>query len=227
MRSPPSGRRWPSASPPCGRPRPARCPPRCSTSRSAPPSPACTSCAPSTGRRCGRTRRSRSGPCPGGRARGRAGSRSPAPSPRRRRGRAAGSSSSAAASRCPAWSPPARARRCSPRTGAPTRSSSRHITSPSTASPATPRAADWAEHGDALAARGPFDAVLAADVFYTRANVGVALRLLPRLLVPGGVVRLADPGRAGARDFLAGARGRFALSVAHDGDVALHTLRLR
>ena len=87
--------------------------------------------------------------------------------------------------------------------------------------------ADWAEHGDGLVARGPFDVVLAADVFYTQANVGVALRLLPGLLAPGGVLRLADPGRAGARDFLAGARGRFALATEHDGDIALHTLRLK
>ena len=87
--------------------------------------------------------------------------------------------------------------------------------------------ADWAEHGDGLAARGPFDVVLAADVFYTQANVGVALRLLPGLLAPGGVLRLADPGRAGARDFLAGARGCFALATEHDGDIALHTLRLK
>jgi predicted nicotinamide N-methyase len=87
--------------------------------------------------------------------------------------------------------------------------------------------ADWAEHGDALVLRGPFDVVLASDVFYTQANVGVALALLPRLLARGGLVRLADPGRAGARDFLAGARGRFALRTERDGDVALHTLQLR
>jgi len=86
--------------------------------------------------------------------------------------------------------------------------------------------ADWADHGDALVARGPFDVVLAADVFYTQANVAVALRLLPRLLAPGGAVRLADPGRAGARDFLAGARSRFTLRTERDGDVALHELRL-
>ena len=53
--------------------------------------------------------------------------------------------------------------------------------------------ASWTEHGEALAARGPFDVVLAADVLYTRANVETALRLLPRLVAPGGVVRLADP----------------------------------
>ena len=84
--------------------------------------------------------------------------------------------------------------------------------------------ADWAEHGAQLAARGPYDLVLAADVFYTQANVPLALQLLPRLLAPGGMVRLADPGRAGTRDFLAGARGLWRLRTAHDGDVALHTL---
>jgi predicted nicotinamide N-methyase len=84
--------------------------------------------------------------------------------------------------------------------------------------------ASWTEHGDALAARGPFDLVLAADVLYTRANVEAALRLLPRLVAPGGVVRLADPGRAGARDFLAAARGAFTRTTEHHGDVALHAL---
>jgi len=87
--------------------------------------------------------------------------------------------------------------------------------------------ADWARHGDALAARGPFDLVLAADVFYTQENIAVALRLLPKLLRPGGAVRLADPGRAGARDFLAGARGRFSLTTQHAGEIALHELRLK
>jgi predicted nicotinamide N-methyase len=85
--------------------------------------------------------------------------------------------------------------------------------------------ADWVAHGDALAARGPFALVLAADVLYTRANVEAALRLLPRLLAPGGTLWLADPGRAGARDFLAAARGTFSLTTARDGEVALHTLR--
>ena len=85
--------------------------------------------------------------------------------------------------------------------------------------------ASWTEHGDALAARGPFDVVLAADVLYTRANVETALRLLPPLLAPGGVVRLADPGRAGARDFLAAARGTFRLSSEEAEGVAIHALR--
>jgi hypothetical protein len=56
--------------------------------------------------------------------------------------------------------------------------------------------ADWAEHGDALVERGPWDAVLAGDAFYTAANVQTALRLFPALVEPGGQIRLADPGRA-------------------------------
>ena len=76
---------------------------------------------------------------------------------------------------------------------------------------------DWAEHGDALAARGPWDLVLAADVLYLRANVETALRLFGRLLAPGGEILLADPGRAGTRDFLAAAR---------HGEIAIHRLRV-
>jgi predicted nicotinamide N-methyase len=86
---------------------------------------------------------------------------------------------------------------------------------------------DWAAHGDALAARGPWDLVLAADVLYTRANVEAASRLLPRLLAPGGEIHLADPGRAGARDFLAAARGTFWIHTERAEDVSLHRLRRR
>jgi predicted nicotinamide N-methyase len=87
---------------------------------------------------------------------------------------------------------------------------------------------DWAQHGEALVARGPFDVVLAADVLYTRANVETALRLWPRLLAPGGVLRLADPQRAGTRDFLAAARGTFSvMSQRQDAGVALHRLTPR
>jgi predicted nicotinamide N-methyase len=85
---------------------------------------------------------------------------------------------------------------------------------------------DWAQQGEALVARGPFDVLLAADVLYTRANVEIALRLWPRLLAPGGVLRLADPQRAGTRDFLAAARGTFSVvSRRRDDGVALHALR--
>ncbi|HET6506245.1 MAG TPA: methyltransferase domain-containing protein [Baekduia sp.] len=85
---------------------------------------------------------------------------------------------------------------------------------------------DWAAHGEALVARGPFDVLLAADVLYLQANVEIALRLWPRLLKDDGVLLLADPRRAGTRDFLAAARGTFDLVSERRGDdVALHTLR--
>jgi predicted nicotinamide N-methyase len=86
---------------------------------------------------------------------------------------------------------------------------------------------DWAEHGEALAERGPWDLVLASDVLYTRANVEVALRLFPRLIALGGELMLADPDRAGARDFLAAARATFHLWTQRDGDLALHRLTPR
>jgi predicted nicotinamide N-methyase len=86
---------------------------------------------------------------------------------------------------------------------------------------------DWERQGDALAARGPWDLVLAADVLYTRANVETALRLLPRLLAPEGEVRLADPRRAGGRDFLAAARATFTVRTRTEVDVALHRLTRR
>jgi predicted nicotinamide N-methyase len=86
---------------------------------------------------------------------------------------------------------------------------------------------DWNEHGEALAARGPWDLVLASDVLYTRQNVEVALRLFPRLLALGGELRIADPDRAGARDFLAAARATFHLWSRRDGDLALHRLTPR
>jgi predicted nicotinamide N-methyase len=66
---------------------------------------------------------------------------------------------------------------------------------------------DWATDGDALVARGPFNAVLAADVLYNETNVAAALELWPRLLGPDSHLLLADPRRAGLRDFMLGARG--------------------
>jgi predicted nicotinamide N-methyase len=86
---------------------------------------------------------------------------------------------------------------------------------------------DWAAQGDALVARGPWDLVLAADVLYLKANVELALELVPRLVAPGGEVRLADPRRAGTRDFLAAARARFTVVTTQESDVALHRLRPR
>jgi predicted nicotinamide N-methyase len=87
--------------------------------------------------------------------------------------------------------------------------------------------ADWSEHGEQLVERGPFDLVLAADVLYTSANVELALRLFPRLVAPTGMVRLADPNRAGAQGFLSAARASFHLSTQRGTDVSLHTLRPR
>ena len=87
--------------------------------------------------------------------------------------------------------------------------------------------ADWSEQGDELVARGPWDLVLAADVLYTSANVEVALRLFPRLVAPTGMLRLADPNRAGAQGFLSSARASFHLATQRGTDVTLHTLRPR
>lgn len=84
--------------------------------------------------------------------------------------------------------------------------------------------ADWAEHGDVLVERGPWDVVLAADVFYTGANVHTGLRLLPRL---GAEIWLADPGRAGTRDFLAAARGLYRIRPRRRGDVTVYVLTPR
>jgi predicted nicotinamide N-methyase len=87
--------------------------------------------------------------------------------------------------------------------------------------------ADWTQDGDALAGRGPFDLVLAADVLYTTANADEAVRLLPRLVEPNGEVWLADPDRAGGRRFLQGSRKSFYLQTREHGEVRLHTLKPR
>jgi predicted nicotinamide N-methyase len=88
---------------------------------------------------------------------------------------------------------------------------------------------DWTDPG-ALAGGAPWDLVIAADILYTQHNAQALVRVLPALVGPGGEALIADPRRAGARDFLAAARGLFALSTrpapGHDG-VALHTLRPR
>jgi predicted nicotinamide N-methyase len=86
--------------------------------------------------------------------------------------------------------------------------------------------ADWASDGDALVERGPWDVVLAADVFYTQQNAQTALRLFPRLITDDGRVLVADPGRAAVHDFLSGARHSFAFESARVGDVSLYTLTL-
>jgi predicted nicotinamide N-methyase len=84
--------------------------------------------------------------------------------------------------------------------------------------------AAWADHGDVLAERGPFDLVLGADILYTPVGADLLVRLLPRLLAPWGEVRLADPGRHNARRFLSAARGKFAVRKEDAGDVSLYRL---
>ena len=61
-------------------------------------------------------------------------------------------------------------------------------------------------------------------MLYLRANVEAALRLLPRLVESDGEIWLADPRRAGARDFLAAARSTFTLHTTEHGPLALHRL---
>jgi predicted nicotinamide N-methyase len=87
--------------------------------------------------------------------------------------------------------------------------------------------ADLNDDADALAALGPFDLVLAADVLYTVANADAMLMLLPRLVEPNGEVWLADPDRAGGRRFLSAARSLFHLRTTEGDEAKLHTLKPR
>ena len=86
--------------------------------------------------------------------------------------------------------------------------------------------AGWSEAGEMLAAE-PWDLVLAADVLYRRDNVDALLRLLPRLLAPGGSAWIADPGRSGADEFLPAAKRIFTLAsrrAPDDDGIRLHRL---
>ncbi len=60
----------------------------------------------------------------------------------------------------------------------------------------------------ACVAHGPFDVVLAADVLYEREDEEPLFELIPRLLAPGGVFALAEPGRRVSLAFVASARVR-------------------
>jgi predicted nicotinamide N-methyase len=75
-----------------------------------------------------------------------------------------------------------------------------------------------------------WDLVLASDVLYQRAGVEALLRLLPRVLAPDGEVWVADPGRAGAQDFLELAMREWRRESERDREddrVRLHRLRRR
>jgi predicted nicotinamide N-methyase len=85
---------------------------------------------------------------------------------------------------------------------------------------------DWA-HAAPLLERAPWDLVLAADVLYERRNVATLVRLLPRLVGPGGEILLADPGRVVAEDFLEQAERLFDLRTTSHGPVMIHRLRPR
>lgn len=80
---------------------------------------------------------------------------------------------------------------------------------------------DWGA-AEELAACGPFDLVLCADVLYERASVAPLLSLLPRL---GREVWLADPGRSVASAFLEQARRRWSVTRTLRDGVEIHRLR--
>ncbi|HEX8855509.1 MAG TPA: methyltransferase domain-containing protein [Thermoleophilaceae bacterium] len=89
--------------------------------------------------------------------------------------------------------------------------------------------ADWRE-ADPLVESGPWDLVLAADVLYLRHNVEALLRVLPALLGGEGEALIADPNRAGGRDFAAAARRMFELESRPDPGrekMTLHRLTRR
>jgi predicted nicotinamide N-methyase len=86
--------------------------------------------------------------------------------------------------------------------------------------------ADWREGGE-LIEQAPWDLVIASDVLYLRHNVEALLKLLPRLIEPGGEALLTDPNRAGGRDFAAAARRVFSLETAPGEKVSIHRMRPR
>ena len=85
---------------------------------------------------------------------------------------------------------------------------------------------DWA-CPEPLLERAPWDLVLAADVLYERRNADTLLELLPRLVDARGEILVADPGRAAADAFLAGAERDFTRRATTDGRVTIHRLRRR
>ena len=66
--------------------------------------------------------------------------------------------------------------------------------------PLTPAELDWRRIPDEF---GTFEQVTAADVMYERRNAEALAAALPRLVSPGGIFLLADPGRAYTREFRA------------------------
>jgi predicted nicotinamide N-methyase len=82
---------------------------------------------------------------------------------------------------------------------------------------------DW-RRPDELINRGPFDLVLAADLFYEQEGVELLLDLLPRLAPEGWA---ADPGRDKSASFFDVAERRgWPTEVRSRGVVDIHMLRL-
>ena len=89
--------------------------------------------------------------------------------------------------------------------------------------------ADW-RAAQPLLDGAPWDLVLAADVLYLRHNVEALLRVLPKLIGRTGRALVADPSRAGGRDFTAAAKRMLALATHADArhpTVNLHALYAR
>jgi predicted nicotinamide N-methyase len=87
----------------------------------------------------------------------------------------------------------------------------------------------WADPAP-LAARGPWDLVLAADVLYETRDIEPMLTLLEALLRPGAEAWIADPGRAAAAGFLTAAADRFTLRTLPAPEIpngGIHRLRAR
>ena len=83
--------------------------------------------------------------------------------------------------------------------------------------------ADW-DATEELAARGPFDLVLAADVLYEEAGIALLPSLLPRLAPE---VWIADPGRPVADAFLEHAHHDWSVASSIRDGVHIHRLRAR
>lgn len=89
--------------------------------------------------------------------------------------------------------------------------------------------ADW-RAADALLEGAPWDLVLAADVLYLPENVDALVRVLPELIGPEGEALVADPQRAGGRNFAAAAKRIFRVETRRDAErpsVDVHRLRAR
>ena len=83
-------------------------------------------------------------------------------------------------------------------------------------------AVDWADP-DELVERGPFDLVLASDVFYERPSIALLLNLLPRL---APVAWVADPGRPAAGAFFEQAEARWEIEAIERGVVRVYRINL-